>query len=45
VASIYIFDRFTSFGLPAAAPAAVLLLLVALTVFILVRLLQPSERG
>jgi molybdate/tungstate transport system permease protein len=44
VASIYIFDRFTAFGLPAAIPAAVILLLVALTVFVAVRLLQPEER-
>lgn len=41
VTSILIFDRFTSFGLPAAIPAAVLLLLVALIVFGLVRLLEP----
>jgi molybdate/tungstate transport system permease protein len=45
VASIYIFDRFTAFGLYAAVPAAVILLLVALTVFILVRVLQPPEPG
>jgi molybdate/tungstate transport system permease protein len=45
VASIYIFDRFTAFGLQAAIPAAVILLLVALTVFLVVRLLQPGERG
>jgi molybdate/tungstate transport system permease protein len=45
VASIYIFDRFTAFGLKAAVPAAVILLLVALTVFVLVRVLQPEERG
>jgi molybdate/tungstate transport system permease protein len=45
VASIYIFDRFTAFGLDAAVPAAVLLLLVALTVFALIRLLQPEERA
>jgi molybdate/tungstate transport system permease protein len=44
VASIYIFDRFTAFGLYAAVPAAVILLLLALTIFILVRLLQPGER-
>jgi molybdate/tungstate transport system permease protein len=43
VASIYIFDRFTAFGLNAAVPAAVILLLVALTVFVLVRVLQPDE--
>jgi molybdate/tungstate transport system permease protein len=42
VASIYIFDRFTAFGLQAAIPAAVLLLLVALLVFLVVRLLQPA---
>jgi molybdate/tungstate transport system permease protein len=43
VASIYIYDRFTAFGLSAAVPAAVILLVVALTVFVLVRLLQPDE--
>ncbi len=45
VASIYIFDRFTAFGLHEAVPAAVILLLVALTVFLVVRVLQPEERG
>ena len=45
VASIYIYDRFTAFGLQAAVPAAVLLLLVALTVFVVVRLLQPEEHA
>jgi molybdate/tungstate transport system permease protein len=44
VASIFIYDRFTAFGLHAAVPAAVILLLVALTVFVVVRLLQPQER-
>jgi molybdate/tungstate transport system permease protein len=44
VASIYIFDRFTAFGLQAAVPGAVILLLVALTVFLVVRVLQPEER-
>src|SRR5829696_8917902 len=44
VASIYIFDRFTAFGLQAAVPAAVILLLVALTVFVVVRVLQPEDR-
>lgn len=43
VASIFIYDRFTAFGLPAAIPAAVILLLVALTVFVVVRVLQPEE--
>jgi molybdate/tungstate transport system permease protein len=43
VASIYIYDRFTAFGLHAAVPAAVILLLVALTVFVVVRVLQPEE--
>jgi molybdate/tungstate transport system permease protein len=45
VASIFIFDRFTAFGLQAAIPAAVILLLVALTVFVVVRVLQPEEHG
>jgi molybdate/tungstate transport system permease protein len=44
VASIYIFDRFTAFGLQAALPASIILLLVAMTVFVVVRLLQPGER-
>jgi molybdate/tungstate transport system permease protein len=44
VASVLIFDRFTAYGLPAAVPAAVLLLLVALVVFALVRLIEPRER-
>jgi molybdate/tungstate transport system permease protein len=44
VASIYIFDRFTAFGLSAAIPPAIILLLVALTVFILVQVLQPKDR-
>ena len=38
-----IFDRFTAYGLPAAVPAAVLLLMVALAVFALVRLVEPRE--
>jgi len=44
VASIYIYDRFTAFGLQAAVPAAVILLLVALTVLVVVRVLQPEDR-
>jgi molybdate/tungstate transport system permease protein len=43
VASVLIFDRFTAFGLSAAIPAAVLLLLVALAVFVLVRFIEPGE--
>ena len=43
VASVYLFDRFTSFGLGAAIPAAVILLLVALAVFALVSLLDRRE--
>jgi molybdate/tungstate transport system permease protein len=43
VASIYIFDRFTAFGLSAAIPAAVILLLIALVIFLVVRLLQPGD--
>ncbi len=43
VASILIYDRFTTQGLPAAVPAALVLLLVALAVFGLVRWLQPAE--
>lgn len=41
VASVLIFDRFTLSGLPGAVPAATLLLLVALGVFILLRVLEP----
>jgi len=44
VTSVFIFDRFTSFGLDAALAPAVILLLVALAVFILVRVLQPGPR-
>lgn len=40
VASVLIFDRFTLYGLSAAVPAAVVLLLVAVGVFLMVRLLQ-----
>jgi len=43
VASILIWDRFTLFGLPAAVPAAVVLLLLALGVFLLVQLLAPDR--
>ena len=43
VASVLIFDRYTLYGLPAAIPGAVLLLAVALLVFAVVRLLQPTR--
>ena len=43
VASILIYDRFTLFGLPAAVPAAVVLLLLALAVFALVQFLAPDR--
>ncbi|MFI5235589.1 MAG: ABC transporter permease [Gemmatimonadales bacterium] len=45
VASVLIFDRFTAYGLTAAIPAALALLLLALLVFVLVRLVQPRERA
>jgi molybdate/tungstate transport system permease protein len=45
VASILIWDRFTLFGLPAAVPAAAVLLLLALAVFLLVQFLAPGRRG
>lgn len=45
VASILIWDRFTLFGLPAAVPAAVVLLLLALAVFLLVQWLAPERPG
>ena len=43
VASVLIYDRFTTLGLPAAVPAALVLLAVALAVFGLVRVLQPAD--
>ncbi|MGQ0703054.1 MAG: ABC transporter permease [Gemmatimonadales bacterium] len=43
VASILIYDRFTLFGLPAAVPAAAILLLLALSVFLLVQFLTPQK--
>ena len=43
VASILIYDRFTLFGLPAAVPAAVVLLLLALVVFFLVQVLASDR--
>lgn len=43
VASILIYDRFTLFGLPAAIPAAAVLLIIALAVFLLVQLLAPER--
>jgi molybdate/tungstate transport system permease protein len=43
VASILIYDRFTVFGLPAAVPAAVVLLLIALGVFVLVQVLASDR--
>jgi molybdate/tungstate transport system permease protein len=43
VASILIYDRFTLFGLPAAIPAAAVLLILALAVFLLVQLLAPER--
>lgn len=43
VASVFIYDRFTTDGLSGAVPAAVILLLIALAVFVAVRLLQPVE--
>lgn len=43
VASILIYDRFTLFGLPAAVPAAGVLLLIALMVFVVVQMLAPDR--
>jgi molybdate/tungstate transport system permease protein len=45
VASVLIFDRFTLYGLPGAVPAAALLLLIALLVFLLLRWLEPRSDG
>ena len=42
-ASVLIYDRFTTDGLTGALPAALALLLVALAVFLVVRLLQPRQ--
>ncbi len=44
VASILIYDRFTLFGLPAAVPAAALLLVLALAVFVAVQMLTPDRQ-
>lgn len=45
VASVLIYDRFTLFGLPAAVPAAVLLLILALGLFVVVQLLVPDREA
>ncbi len=42
VASVFIYDRFTAFGLQAAVAPAVVLLLIALIAFGLIRLLKPA---
>jgi len=42
VASVFIFDRFTGFGLQAAIAPAVVLLVIALMTFGVIRLLQPA---
>jgi len=42
VTSVLIFDRFTSFGLEAAIPPAIILLVIALAMFGLIRFLQPT---
>ncbi len=43
VASVYLYDRFTLSGLPAAIPAAAILLLVSLAVLGVVRFVRPRE--
>ena len=45
VASVLVFDRLTTDGLAGALPAALALLLIALVVFLVVRLLQPRGRS
>lgn len=40
VASVLIYDRFTSFGLAASLPVAVILVAISLTVFLLMRAIQ-----
>jgi molybdate/tungstate transport system permease protein len=44
VAPILIYERFTSFGLKYARPASVVFILVALVIFILLRLLSLNKR-
>lgn len=45
VASVLIYDRFTLFGLDAAVPAAVLLLILALGLFVVVQMLLPGREA
>jgi molybdate/tungstate transport system permease protein len=44
IAPVLIYDRFTSFGLSSARPAAVLFIIVALAVFTVLRLLSERRR-
>jgi len=43
VASVLIYDRFTSFGLSASLPVAVILVVISLTVFLLMRAIQMRK--
>jgi len=45
IAPVLIYERFEGFGLKAAQPVALLLLLVALITFILLRLALLPEKG
>ncbi len=44
IAPVLIYDRFTSYGLGYARPASVLFILVALTVFVLLRVLSAKKK-
>ena len=44
IAPVLIYDRFSSFGLKYARPAAVLFIIVALMVFTVLRLLSERRR-
>jgi len=44
IAPVLIYDRFSSFGLKYARPAAVLFLVVALAVFTILRLLSERRK-
>ncbi len=45
VASVLIYDRFSSYGLKAALPVAAILLWVSVVLFVMLRLTQRSKRG
>ncbi|MBK7709596.1 MAG: hypothetical protein IPJ37_00430 [Bacteroidales bacterium] len=45
IAPVLIYDRFSSFGLKYARPAAVLFIIVALVVFTVLRLMSEKRRS